>query len=40
LTIIAVVVSIATVILLLPITGEPNFGPLAAMEVLEVTAVN
>ena len=28
LTIIAVVVSIATMILLLPIKGEPNFGPL------------
>jgi hypothetical protein len=31
LTIIAVVVSIAALILLLPIAGEPNFGPLVAI---------
>ena len=32
LTIIAAVVSIAALILLLPIAGEPNFGPLVAIE--------
>jgi MFS family permease len=32
LTIIAVVVSIAALILLVPITGEPNFGPLVPLE--------
>jgi MFS family permease len=33
LTIIATVVSIATLIMVLPIKGEPNFGPLVASEV-------
>jgi hypothetical protein len=32
LTIIAVVVTIATIIMLLPIKGEPNFGPLAVAD--------
>ena len=32
LTIIAVVVSISALIMLLPIAGEPNFGPLVAIE--------
>jgi predicted MFS family arabinose efflux permease len=37
LTIIAVVVSIATVIMLLPIRGEPNFGPLVVSELENAT---
>jgi MFS family permease len=40
LTIIAIVVSIAALILLLPIPGEPNFGPLRAIEELDVATVN
>jgi MFS family permease len=40
LTIIAVVVAFAALILLLPIAGEPNFGPLVAIEELEVTTVD
>jgi MFS family permease len=40
LTIIAAVVSIATVILLLPIDGEPNFGPLVALEDPDVVTVD
>jgi MFS family permease len=40
LTIVAVVVAIAAIILLLPITGEPNFGPLVAVEDLEVAPVD
>jgi MFS family permease len=40
LTIIAVVVSFATLIMLLPIKGEPNFGPLAPVEELEVAAAD
>jgi MFS family permease len=39
LSIIAVVVSIAAVILLLPIAGEPNFGPLKASDDLTTVAV-
>jgi MFS family permease len=35
LTIIAIVVSIAALILLLPIAGEPNFGPLLPVEELD-----
>jgi MFS family permease len=40
LTIIAIVVSIAVLILLLPIPGEPNFGPLRAIEELDVATVD
>jgi len=40
LTIIAAVVSIAALILLLPITGEPNFGPLRAIEELDTVTVD
>jgi MFS family permease len=40
LTIIAVVVSIATLILLLPIKGEPNFGPLVPTEDLVTAPVD
>jgi hypothetical protein len=40
LTIIAIVVSIATLILLLPIKGEPNFGPLVATEDLVTAPVD
>ncbi|MGD0852774.1 MAG: MFS transporter [Acidimicrobiales bacterium] len=40
LTIIAVVVSLATLIMLLPIKGEPNFGPLPAIAELEVAAAD
>ena len=39
LTIIAVVVSIAALILLLPIAGEPNFGPLRTIEELDTVTV-
>jgi MFS family permease len=38
LTIIAIVVSIAALIMLAPIAGEPNFGPLVPLEVEDVTA--
>jgi MFS family permease len=38
LTIIAVVVTIATIIMLLPIKGEPNFGPLVTAEVVDSAA--
>jgi len=37
LSILAVVVSVAALIMLLPIEGEPNFGPLAAAEELDTT---
>jgi hypothetical protein len=40
LTIIAVVVSIAALILLLPIAGEPNFGPLRTIEELDTVTVD
>jgi MFS family permease len=40
LTIIAVVVSIAALILLVPIAGEPNFGPLVPPEEQDVSADN
>jgi hypothetical protein len=40
LTIIAIVVAFAALILLLPIAGEPNFGPLVATDELEVAAVD
>jgi MFS family permease len=40
LTIIAIVVALAALILLLPIVGEPNFGPLVAIEELDVAAVD
>jgi MFS family permease len=40
LTIIAVVVSISALIMLLPIAGEPNFGPIAAIEELDVATVD
>jgi MFS family permease len=40
LTIIAVVVSFAALIMLLPIQGEPNFGPLVAVEEPDVVAVD
>jgi MFS family permease len=40
LNIIAIVVSIAALILLLPIPGEPNFGPLRAIEDLDVATVD
>jgi hypothetical protein len=36
LTIIAIVVSVAALIMLLPIEGEPNFGPLVAVDHLAV----
>jgi hypothetical protein len=39
LTIIAVVVSISALIMLLPIAGEPNIGPIAAIEQLDVATV-
>lgn len=39
LTIIAVVVAIAALIMLLPIVGEPNFGPLVAIEERDVATV-
>jgi MFS family permease len=40
LTIIAVVVSFAALIMLLPIKGEPNFGPLVVLEDLESVEVD
>jgi MFS family permease len=40
LTIIAVVVAIAALVLLLPIAGEPNFGPLVVVEELDVATVD
>ena len=40
LTIIAVVVALAALMLLLPITGEPNFGPLVTIEELDVAAAD
>jgi MFS family permease len=40
LTIIAAVVSIAALILLLPIAGEPNFGPLVAIEENDAVVVH
>jgi hypothetical protein len=40
LTILAVVVSIAALIMLLPIEGEPNFGPLVMSEGPELTLVD
>lgn len=39
LTIIAVVVSISALVMLLPIGGEPNFGPIAAIEEPDVATV-
>lgn len=39
LTIIAVVISIAALIMLWPIAGEPNFGPLVTTEELDVATV-
>lgn len=39
LAIIAVVISISALIMLLPIAGEPNFGPLVAVERLDVVTV-
>jgi hypothetical protein len=35
-TIIAVVVAISALILLLPVAGEPNFGPNAALQEYEL----
>jgi hypothetical protein len=40
LTIIAVVVSFSALIMLLPIVGEPNFGPLVAIEELDDATVD
>jgi len=40
LTIIAVVVSVAALIMLLPISGEPNFGPLATQEGRDVNTID
>jgi hypothetical protein len=40
LTIIAIVVSVAALIMLLPIEGEPNFGPLVAVDDLAVATVD
>ena len=40
LTIITVVVAFAALILLLPITGEPNFGPLVPTQELDVATVD
>jgi hypothetical protein len=40
LTILAVVVSIAALIMLLPIEGEPNFGPLVMSEGPDLTLVD
>jgi len=40
LTIIAGVVALSALILLWPIAGEPNFGPLVAIEDLEVASVD
>jgi len=40
LTIIAIVVAFAALILLLPIAGEPNFGPLVTTDELEVAVVD
>jgi MFS family permease len=40
LTIIAAVVAISALIMLLPIAGEPNFGPLVALEELDVATVD
>ena len=40
LTIIAVVVALAALILLLPIAGEPNFGPLKASEEVDTVTVD
>jgi MFS family permease len=40
LMIIAFVVAIAALIMLLPISGEPNFGPLVAIEERDVATVD
>jgi len=40
LTIIAIVVSVSALIMLLPIEGEPNFGPLVAVGDLDVATVD
>jgi hypothetical protein len=40
LTIIAIVVSVSALIMLLPIEGEPNFGPLVAVGDLDVATID